>query len=59
MSSQYQPLQSCDNYLADALERFKREDTNAGLVSLTMALQELTGWAHQIEERLKASDSNQ
>lgn len=58
MSVEHKPLESCDKYLADALERFKRDDTNRGLESLTMALQELCGWAYQVDERLKSADGH-
>ena len=58
MHSEYKPLESCDNYLRDALEEFKKDETNRGLQSLTMAFQELVGWAHEVDEKLKSSDGN-
>ena len=58
MHSEYKPLESCNNYLRDALEEFKKDETNRGLQSLTMAFQELVGWAHEVDKKLKSSDGN-
>ncbi len=53
MSIGHKPLTACAIHLEDALKDFQNAETNEGLEHLTMALQELVGWADQIDERLK------
>jgi len=58
MSVEANPLESCDRYLADALKDFENADTNPGLANLTRAVQELCGWAYEVDKKLKASDGH-
>ena len=51
----YNPQESMDSYLQDALQALKAGDTNRGLSELVMALQELSARLDAIEDKVGVS----
>jgi hypothetical protein len=56
MKRSHNPIDSYDKYLAEAMGCFQKHQTNEGLVSLTMALQEMGTLLHDIQGRLNVAD---